>query len=197
MARSAPFQYGRCTCAACIDACDSVRESLQASKRTLICYTSLREMRGGKTRWLRPRIFYYAALLSIFLGGMVYYLSHHASVELNVIAHRQPMYIVQSDGGIQNNYTVRVLNMTATAQSYTLSVAGVANSTLSLAAVSQYDAQGRPILTVEPGSVTPFTAYLRQPGSHTEPGPVKVTFTLTAHSASGGTATYQSSFARP
>ncbi|MBF0183570.1 MAG: cytochrome c oxidase accessory protein CcoG [Magnetococcales bacterium] len=190
-------QYECITCAACIDACDSVRERLNASRRTLICYTSLREMRGGKTRWLRARVYYYSLLLAIFLGGIAYYLNHHASVELTVIAQRQPMYILQSDGGIQNNFTVRVLNMTSSRQTYSLSVSGIADATLTVAAVSETNAQGHPVLTVDPGSVTPFTAYLRQPGQRVEPGSVPIHFTLTAQSVDGGTATYHSSFARP
>ncbi|MBF0098425.1 MAG: cytochrome c oxidase accessory protein CcoG [Magnetococcales bacterium] len=190
-------QYECITCAACIDACDSVRERLHASKRTLICYTSLREMGGEKTRWLRPRILYYAVLLSLFFGGMAYYLNHHAAVELTVIAHRQPMYIVQSDGGIQNNYTMRVLNMTTAPQTYSLAVDGVPEAVLSIAAIQQHDSDGHPLLTLEPGSVTPFTVYLRQPGTRIESGSLQVTFTLSALSASGGTASYHSTFVRP
>ncbi|MEO5330602.1 MAG: cytochrome c oxidase accessory protein CcoG [Magnetococcus sp. YQC-5] len=190
-------QYECITCAACIDACDSVRRRLGASERVLICYTSLQEMKGEKTRWLRGRVLVYAGLLILFMGGIVWYLTGRAAVELTVIAHRQPMYITQSDGSIQNNYTVRILNMTSTPQTYALKVSGVTDGVLSVAAVWTMDEQKNPLLTVAPGSVTPFTVYLRQPLERVEPGNTQALFSLIAKEPLGGATTYRTVFVRP
>ncbi|MEO5348618.1 MAG: cytochrome c oxidase accessory protein CcoG [Magnetococcus sp. YQC-3] len=190
-------QYECITCAACIDACDSVRRRLGLAERTLICYTSLQQMRGGNTRWLRGRVIVYATLFSLFMGGIVFYLASRANVEMTVIGHRQPLYIMQSDGSVQNNYTVRVLNMTATQQTYTLEAKGVSGALLSVAAITDRDAQGNPRLTVTPGSVTPFTAYLRQPPAQLAAGSTPVLFTLTAQDTTGGSTSYHSVFVRP
>ncbi|MBF0341971.1 MAG: cytochrome c oxidase accessory protein CcoG [Magnetococcales bacterium] len=190
-------QYECITCGACIDACDSVAAKVNMTGR-LIRYTSLREMRGeGKTHWLRGRILVYTALLSIFLGGIVYYLSNHVPVEFTVIGHRQPLYILQSDGGIQNNFTVRVLNMTTTGQTYALGVAGLPGIHLTVGAVTAQDAAGHPLLTVEPGSVTTFSAYVRQDRTQVQPGRHPIDFTLTSISPQGGQTSYKSVFMRP
>ncbi|MEO5362337.1 MAG: cytochrome c oxidase accessory protein CcoG [Magnetococcus sp. DMHC-8] len=190
-------QYECIMCGACIDACDSVRERLGASRRTLMCYTSLREMKAGKTHWLRGRVLAYMLLLTLFLGALTLYLGHHATVELTVIGHRQPLYVLQSDGSIQNNYTMRILNMTSLRQTYALDVAGLPGASLSVAATVVRDDQGRPLLAVEPGAVTPFTVYLRQAQAQVAPGQTAIHFTLTAQSPQGGSSTYQSVFMRP
>jgi polyferredoxin len=53
-------------CTACIDACDDVMTKLKRPTG-LIRYASLRELDGGKTRFLRPRTIMYAVLLVIGL----------------------------------------------------------------------------------------------------------------------------------
>lgn len=189
-------QYECITCGACIDACDEVKLKTGMPKR-LIRYTSLREMRAGKTRWIRGRTIVYALLLSIFLGGIVVYMERHDAVEFTAIGHRQPLYITQSDGSIQNNFTVRVLNMTTTAQTYALGITGLPGANLVVGAVNERDAEGRPLLSVTPGSVTTFSAYVRQACASVESGSLDFHFTLDAQSPSGGSSTYKSVFMRP
>lgn len=189
-------QYECITCGACIDACDSVKERVGFAHR-LVRYTSLSEMKGGKTRWLRGRVVVYALLLALFLGGIVWYLVFHRPVDLTVIGHRQPLYILQSDGSIQNNFTVRVVNMTMTRQTYALKVEGLSGATLSVAAISSRNAMGDPLLMVASGSVTPFTVYLRQTKEQVVSGRQEISFTLTALSPQGGIVSYQSVFMRP
>ncbi|MBF0294754.1 MAG: cytochrome c oxidase accessory protein CcoG [Magnetococcales bacterium] len=189
-------QYECITCAACIDACDVVRRKAGFDVR-LIRYTSLREMKGDKIHWLRGRVVVYALLLSLFLGGIVFYLLWHVPLEMTVIGHRQPLYIMQSDGGIQNNYTLRVLNMTASAQQYRLRVAGLAGAELSVAAVAERDERGDPVLRVEPGSVNTFTLYLKQAGREVTPGRLEISFQLMALATEGGAAAYKTVFMRP
>ncbi|MBF0427997.1 MAG: cytochrome c oxidase accessory protein CcoG [Magnetococcales bacterium] len=189
-------QYECITCAACIDACDSVRQKVGFEPR-LIRYTSLREMGGGKTRFIRVRVVAYALLLTLCLGGIVGYLANHSPLEFTVIGHRQPLYILQSDGSIQNNFTVRVLNMTDTQQTYALDVTGLPGATLTVGAVNNRDSQGHPLLTVPPGSVTPFSVYLRQARDHVVSGRQEIFFILSAQASLGGTSTYKSIFMRP
>ncbi|MBF0584440.1 MAG: cytochrome c oxidase accessory protein CcoG [Magnetococcales bacterium] len=190
-------QYECIMCGACIDACDSVRQRLGGGGERLLSYTSLQELKGGKTHWLRGRVVAYAVLLTLVLGGLVLYLARHAAVELTVIGHRQPLYIVQSDGSIQNNYTIRILNMTSSEQTYALGVEGLPGAVLTVAAVAAEDAQGHPLLTVGSGSVTPFTVYLRQARDQVTPGRQALQFTLTAQSPQGGSAAYTGVFNRP
>ena len=53
-------------CTACVDACDDVMTKLKRPAG-LVRYASLRELDGGKTRFLRPRTILYAALCLIGL----------------------------------------------------------------------------------------------------------------------------------
>ncbi|MBF0582931.1 MAG: cytochrome c oxidase accessory protein CcoG [Magnetococcales bacterium] len=190
-------QYECIMCGACIDACDSVRQRLGGGGERLLSYTSLQEIKGNKTHWFRGRVVAYAALMALVLGGFVLYLARHATVELTVIGHRQPLYIMQSDGSIQNNYTIRILNMTSSEQTYALGVEGLAGAALTVAAVASEDTQGHPLLTAASGSVTPFTVYLRQARDHVTPGKQELRFTLTAQSPQGGSTSYKSVFIRP
>ena len=53
-------------CTACVDACDDVMAKLKRPVG-LVRYASLRELNGGKTRFLRPRTILYAAMLAVGL----------------------------------------------------------------------------------------------------------------------------------
>jgi len=102
---------GCITCALCIDACDSVMDKVQRP-RGLIRYESLDALNGKHTRALlkRPRVWVYSSILSLALVGIVYGLSSLDAVDLTVIHSRQPLFVVQSDGSIQNGYTLKILN---------------------------------------------------------------------------------------
>jgi cytochrome c oxidase accessory protein FixG len=189
-------QYECITCGACIDACDSVKERVKFKDR-LVRYTSMREIQGGKTRWLRPRILIYGTLLIVFLSGIAAYFVFQPPVELNVIRHRQPIYIMQSDGSIQNNYTIRILNMSLKPTTFSLEVDGLADAQLSVAAIDKYDQQNQPLLTVPPGDAMPFTIYLKQKKASLEPGSEDITFTIRSIDRPEDSDSNDSRFMRP
>ncbi len=189
-------QYQCITCAACIDACVSVKNRVGMDQQ-LIRYTSLREMTGEKTRFLRMRIFVYGAIFALALLACAGYLAMRSPLDLNVIRHRKPVYVTLSDGGIRNNFTVRVLNMTPSHQDFSLTLEGLPGSTISVAAVSARDADGAPVLSVESGEVVPFNVYVRQARESLQKGPTKVTFVLRARDPTGGEDRYETVFMRP
>ncbi|MBF0131079.1 MAG: cytochrome c oxidase accessory protein CcoG [Magnetococcales bacterium] len=189
-------QYECITCGACIDACNTIKDKLHLPNE-LIRYTSLREMGGQKTRWFRFRILAYGILLTGFLGAIAACLVLRPPVELNVVHHRQPTYITQSDGSIQNNFTIRALNMSSSQQTYSLGVSGLEGASLKVAAIADVDPQGRPLLTLAPGEVAPYTVYLKQAANHVQHGPQEIIFQLTAIDPQGGENSYQSVFMRP
>lgn len=189
-------QYECITCAACIDACDAVMALMNADIQ-LIRYTSLKEMSGQKTRLIRARPLIYGGLLVAILLGVAGYLMAHEAVDLNVVRHRNPVYIRQTDGSVQNNYTLRILNMSARTQRYALSVVGLPGARFSVAAVSDRDQAGHPVLSVGPGQVVPFTVYVRQPPHHGTSGSTTMVFTLRAEHPEGGKDQYQTVFMRP
>ncbi|MBF0447056.1 MAG: cytochrome c oxidase accessory protein CcoG [Magnetococcales bacterium] len=189
-------QYECITCGACIDACNTVKDRLHL-KNELIRYTSMREMDGHKTRWFRPRILIYGGLLTLFLGGIAFYFATRSSLELNVIRHRQPIYIMQSDGSVQNNYTMRILNMSPRTRTFSLQVKGLEGAELTVAAVHNRDQENNPLLTVPPGDAMPFTVYLKQAKKSVGKGAQDIEFSLKALDETTDIDTYDSVFMRP
>lgn len=107
-------QEGCITCGLCIDACDAVMEKT-GRPRGLIRYASLDEMEGKPAIPLlrRPRVILYSTILIVALAGIIYGLSTLSKIQLIVLHARQPLYVLQSDGSIQNKYVLKVLNKTA------------------------------------------------------------------------------------
>ncbi len=106
-------QQGCITCGLCIDACDSVMEKIGRAKG-LVRYDSLNGLQGKKqARWyFRPRVWVYLGILVFSVFGGVYGLATLDALELKVIQQRQPLFVMQSDGSIQNRYRLKILNKT-------------------------------------------------------------------------------------
>jgi len=104
-------QEGCIMCALCIDACDAVMVKLNRPTG-LIRYESLDVLNGKEERPLykRPRVWIYSTVLTLAIMGIIYGLSTMNAIEIKVIHARQPLYVMQSDGSVQNKYTVKVLN---------------------------------------------------------------------------------------
>lgn len=124
-------QEGCITCGLCIDACDGVMDKI-GRPRGLIRYASLDEMQGQpKPRLLlRPRLHAYMAIMLLTLSGIVYGLVTLADIELNVLHERQPLFVLQRDGSIQNRYTLKVLNKTDRTLHIVVTVSGIDGLTL-------------------------------------------------------------------
>lgn len=106
-------QLGCITCGLCLDACDSIMDKI-GKPRGLIRYASLDELSGKQARkmYQHPRTFVYVGIILIALSGIVYGLTHLGSMTLRVIPERQPLFVIMSDGSIQNKYDFKVLNKT-------------------------------------------------------------------------------------
>ncbi len=105
------LQEGCIMCALCIDACDQVMDKVHRP-RGLIRYASLDELEGGEVLPLykRVRVWVYGTIMLLAAAGIVYGLSTLDALSLTVIHERQPLYVLESDGSIQNKYTLKVLN---------------------------------------------------------------------------------------
>jgi len=121
-------QEGCITCALCIDACDAVMEKLGRPKG-LIRYASLDELEGKEPVPLlkRPRVWIYGGILAIALTGIGVGFSRLDAVELKVLHERAPLFVRQSDGGIQNKYYLKVLNKTSGVVRVRISAGGPRN----------------------------------------------------------------------
>lgn len=148
-------QEGCITCALCIDACDQVMEKV-GRPRGLIRYASLDELEGRPTKplLLRPRVWVYATIEILALAGIIYGLTSLAPIELKVLHERAPLFVLQSDGSIQNRYTLKILNKVHEPLAVRIGVSGHPEMTLVGA--------DSPIVA-EPGGVTPATVFVKIP----------------------------------
>ncbi len=106
-------QEGCITCGLCIDACDAIMDKI-GKPRGLVKYLTLDELLGKPVVPLfkRTRVLVYMAIIFTAIGGILYGLTHLGSIELKVLHERQPLFVTQSDGTIQNKYYLKVLNKT-------------------------------------------------------------------------------------
>ncbi|MHA3775610.1 cytochrome c oxidase accessory protein CcoG [Verrucomicrobiota bacterium sgz303538] len=95
-------------CAACIDACNTVMTKLDRPQG-LIRYDSMNGFAGKKTRWLRPRIFLYTALLLLGAAAMTAGLSTLKPATVSLIRMSGIPYVVEN-GTVRNQFLLRVLN---------------------------------------------------------------------------------------
>jgi cytochrome c oxidase accessory protein FixG len=104
-------QEGCITCGLCIDACDAVMDKV-GRPRGLVRYASLDELEGKpvKPLLLRARVWVYTAILTVALAGILYGFTTLSAIELKVLHERAPLFVLLSDGSIQNKYTLKMLN---------------------------------------------------------------------------------------
>ena len=182
-------QEGCITCALCIDACDAVMDKIH-KPRGLVRYTSLDEMNGHTLPPLyrRPRVIVYVGILIFALSGIAYGLTHLGALELKVLHERQPLFVVLSDGAVQNKYELKVLNKTESDMTIHVAVSGP--SELSLTGVEQP-------LHAAPGRVSAFTVFVRVPQARLMQERTPVTFTVGDARQPGVNVNYQSMFFGP
>ena len=118
------LQYECIGCALCIDACDSIMEKMEYPKG-LISYTTEHRLEGKNSHILRPKSVAYALLLIIMISAFAYSLISRVPLQLDVIRDRGALYQLTGMGLIENAYTLKILNMTDSDQTFTLSVSGL------------------------------------------------------------------------
>ena len=91
--------------------------------RGLIRYTSERALAGGKTHWLRPRLVGYASALLLMIGGLVWGLQERSLIDLDISRDRS-VFRANSNGDIENIYTLKVLNKTQQPREYSINLEG-------------------------------------------------------------------------
>ena len=118
------LQYECIGCALCIDACDSVMRKM-GYEPGLVRYTSERELEGGKTHWLRPRIIGYIAMLTVMISVFSYNVLTRMPLEMTVIRDRNTLFVETADGGVENIYRLHIVNMDPEPHTFVLSVDGI------------------------------------------------------------------------
>ncbi|MFA0084951.1 cytochrome c oxidase accessory protein CcoG [Vibrio sp. E150_011] len=136
------LQYECINCGACIDACDKTMDRMGYEKG-LINYTTEHRLSGQHTKVMRPKLLGYGAILLVMIGLFFAQISAVEPVGLSVIKDRSALSRINSDGLVENTYTLKVINKTQQEQKYTLTVAGLDSATW----------YGKQTVIVDPGEV--------------------------------------------
>lgn len=149
-------QEGCIMCGLCIDACDEVMEKIGRPKGLIRfeSYEGLEANRKPQPLYKRPRVWVYTAIMSLAVIGIVYGLTSLAPLELKVIHSRLPLYVLQSDGSIQNKYTLKILNKMGEDIQVSISASGPEGVIL-------VDTDQK--IIAKHGNVTPHTVFVRVP----------------------------------
>jgi cytochrome c oxidase accessory protein FixG len=95
-------------CTSCIDACDEVMVKLK-KEPGLVRYDSMNGFDGVKTSILRPRLFLYAAAITVWVFGTTLAFANRSTFEANFLRVQGAPFIVD-DGDVQNLFTLHVVN---------------------------------------------------------------------------------------
>lgn len=184
-------QEGCITCALCLDACDSVMEKINRPIG-LIRYASMDELEGKPAlkMFQRPRVLVYLTILTLALTGIIYGLFNLSGLEVKVLHERQPLYVLQSDGSIQNKYSVKILNKTAQDQQVRLAVEGLPDLSVSISG-------GEDSLPANKGRITSYTVFVRVPRKNLKAESTPIVFRVQAESDAGLVSSYTSMFIGP
>ncbi len=144
------LQYECIACAACIDACDTVMDKV-GSPRGLIRYSTEHALEHKSFHVWRPRTIVYSAILVLLITSMVTTIAFREPAILDVIRDRNALYRDVGRQGIENSFTVRVINKQNNAHPFTLSVSGMQG--LQIRTETDFVLQGESVKTL-PVSVT-------------------------------------------
>ncbi len=144
---------------------------------------------------LRPRTLIYMAAWSLVGLGLLYALMTRDRLQVNVLADRNPQFVVLSDGSIRNGYTVKLLNMIPEPRTITVSLEGLPNAEMSV--VGMDHSAGRSFtVDAEPDRLKTIKVFVRQPrdsvAGHTQP----FTF-MVEDTSSGESDRYEATFDAP
>lgn len=134
-------------CGLCVDACDGVMDKVDLP-RGLIRYDTERhmqaEVKGGeeKFKFLRVRTIYYAGVMVLVGGVMLYALLTRPLLDITVLHDRNPLFVQLSSGEIRNGYVLKILNKTPEHRTYALSLEGLEGAEIAVKAAGDIDADG-------------------------------------------------------
>ncbi len=128
-------------CALCIDACNEIMDKVERP-RGLIGYDTFRNQerrRAGETPKLdilRPRTILYSAVLVFVAGIMLFALSNRSTLDVSVLADRNPLFVQLSDGSVRNGYQVKIVNKEHSERIYRVSIEGLDKAILTRPALA-------------------------------------------------------------
>jgi len=123
------------------------------------------EHKPTSIRIVRPRTIVYAAIIAVVGAIMLAALATRASVGINVIHDRNPMFVRLSDGAIRNAYTVRILNKRTEPRRFAFAADGVAGANVDIVGIVT-PPDGDHALEVGPDQTREFRVLVTVPRAH-------------------------------
>lgn len=170
------------TCGLCIDACNGVMEKV-GRPPNLIGYDTYRRNAtreaGGETHeiaLIRPRTVIYFTLWCLVGLAILFGLATRDTLEVNIIADRNPLFVKLSDGGIRNGYTLKIRNMLDRPRELLLRVEGLNDANIVLAG-QNYGTTFVP-LEVATDALTPIRLFIVAKGAQANRDKSEITFKL-------------------
>lgn len=108
-------------CAACIDACDEIMTRLKRP-RGLIRYDSQRSLTEGTRRFLRPRVYVYAALALVGTIAAVATVRTRPDLPVNLVRQVGAPFVLDGPT-VRNAFLLRTANKTEKDESFALEIA--------------------------------------------------------------------------
>ena len=129
-------------CGLCIDACDNIMRQVHRPPGLIAYDTDINaQLRlAGKPpvyRLIRARTVMYAAIILMVGGIMLYALATRTAIQISAMHERNPLAVMLSDGGVRNDYTLRLLNKSGTARALAIDIVGLPGATLQTAGIEQ------------------------------------------------------------
>jgi cytochrome c oxidase accessory protein FixG len=186
-------------CGLCIDACNHVMQRTGQTPWLVTWDTLARQAakaagRSEPIRLLRPRTIIYVSALVIATVAMGVAFANRAMIGLSVQRDRAPLFVRLADGSVRNGYTVRIVNKTAHAADFDLTVTSLPSGRIAVADDTS-GPKDRVALAVPADDVATFRVLITAPASLTL-GSRPVDFNL-RDPVSGETTVYHSTFMGP
>jgi polyferredoxin len=118
------LQYECIGCAACIDGCNQVMDTLGRPQK-LIRYSTIHAMQGQATRVLRPRVLVYGAILLAIAAAAAVSLYVRVPLKVDVIRDRAAIAREVEDGRVENVYRLQIMNTTEEGRAFEITVSGL------------------------------------------------------------------------
>jgi cytochrome c oxidase accessory protein FixG len=118
------LQYECIGCGLCIDACDQIMEKMNYPKG-LIRYTSENALEGKPAHFIRPKSVGYGVALLLLFGAVGYTLATRKPILVDIIKDRGGLYQMTGMGQIENNYTLKIMNMSNKDETFHVTVKGL------------------------------------------------------------------------
>lgn len=120
------LQYECINCGACVDACDATMERMNYPKG-LIRYTTEHELKGKKVHIVRPKLIGYAVVLTLMCSLFAADLATRKPMDLDIIRDRNVLARENSQGLVENVYTLKLLNKSQFDRVYRISIEGLSD----------------------------------------------------------------------